>query len=175
MIVCTLKQYIDRRDLNITALSKRCGISRPPLIALANGTSKGIQFDTLEKLCGFFGITPSDLLLRIDEHAISIIADFSSIDFAHPVRTICSGDVSIGSVAIGVEALITVGEDFVDVEIRLDRNAASDEKVSFILDVIQENHELHELFRESVETQTEKLIIELVPKDGFLVSATLVL
>jgi putative transcriptional regulator len=43
-------------------LSKQTGITQKQLSALETGKTKGINFETLAKLCLFFSCTPSDLL-----------------------------------------------------------------------------------------------------------------
>lgn len=176
MIVCTLKQYIESKDLNITALSKQCGVSRPPLIALANGTSKGIQFDTLDKLCRFFNIAPSDLLFRVDEHSISLYTDIPPIELNNSTRTVSSGSISIGAFDISVDILLTVSPDAVDAEIRLSRDAINDEQVMFITDVIDAHPDLEQLVHHSVEKQAEQQIIDnLLSEKEIFISATLLL
>ncbi|MBP9092733.1 helix-turn-helix transcriptional regulator [bacterium] len=48
--------------LSQKAVSEATGIGQKTLSALETGTSKGIEFNTLVKLCTFFDCTPSDLL-----------------------------------------------------------------------------------------------------------------
>lgn len=50
------------KKLSINKLSTETGISRPTLTSMVNGESKGIQFDTLEKLMNYFNVSLGDLL-----------------------------------------------------------------------------------------------------------------
>lgn len=50
------------------AVSEATGIGQKTLSSLETGASKGIEFNTLLRLCLFFNCTPSDLLL-IEESA----------------------------------------------------------------------------------------------------------
>ena len=175
MIVCTLKQYIDKNDLNISALSKKCGISRPPLIALANGTSKGIQFDTLDKLCRFFKISPSDLLLRFDESDVFADVDLSSVDWDRPSRLVCSGSITVGRFMMDTEVLLSVETDGFDAEIRLSRTSLDDEKIEFFLEVVDEHQEISNSIRTAVEKFIGNQILDSCPLDDVNYSVQLVL
>lgn len=53
---------IDEREVSILQLSKDCGISRPSLAAMYYGKSKGIQFETLEKLCQYFKMDAGQMI-----------------------------------------------------------------------------------------------------------------
>lgn len=48
--------------LTQSELAKRTGITQKQISALETGKTKGIEFETLAKLCDFFGCTPADLL-----------------------------------------------------------------------------------------------------------------
>lgn len=50
----------------VGVISENTGISRTTITNLKYQRSKGIQFDTLYKLCDFLGCTPNDLLI-VDE------------------------------------------------------------------------------------------------------------
>ena len=83
MVLCNLAVLLAERNLTITKVSKDTGISRTTLTALSRNYGQGIQFDTLNGLCAYLKITPSDLLsffpfdmkithCRIDEKAQDI-------------------------------------------------------------------------------------------------------
>ncbi|MBZ0187164.1 MAG: helix-turn-helix transcriptional regulator [Candidatus Obscuribacterales bacterium] len=55
-------RFINGR-LTQKAVSEGTGIGQKTLSALETGASKGIEFNTLIKLCTFFRCTPSDLLV----------------------------------------------------------------------------------------------------------------
>lgn len=62
MIKITFRQLLDDKNTTITKLSEKTGISRSTLTLLANGESKGIQFDTLEKICLALNASPNDFI-----------------------------------------------------------------------------------------------------------------
>ncbi|NLY80907.1 MAG: helix-turn-helix transcriptional regulator [Lysinibacillus sp.] len=64
MIKCNLAVLLAERNMKISELSKRTGISRTTLTALAQNQSKGIQFDTFDTLCNYLKITPNDLFIQ---------------------------------------------------------------------------------------------------------------
>lgn len=64
------QQLIKDKKSSITEISQATGISRSTLTLLSNGTSKGIQFDTLEKICSFLKCTPNDLIKIVSDSYI---------------------------------------------------------------------------------------------------------
>ena len=71
MIKCSLSILLAERNLKITKVSKETGISRTTLTALYYNTNQGIQFDTLNTLCKYLRITPSELILY-NEYDVSL-------------------------------------------------------------------------------------------------------
>lgn len=65
MIKCNLPVLLAERGLKITKVSIDTGISRTTLTSLNNNYSQGIQFDTLNKLCGYLKVLPGELFLYI--------------------------------------------------------------------------------------------------------------
>ncbi|WP_289141557.1 helix-turn-helix transcriptional regulator [uncultured Brevibacillus sp.] len=65
MIKCNLAVILAERGIKITDLANVTGISRTTLTALYYNQGKGIQFDTLDKLCNFLDVAPGQLLLHI--------------------------------------------------------------------------------------------------------------
>lgn len=64
MIKCNLSVLLAERNMRISELSKRTGISRTTLTALAYNQSKGIQYDTFDKLCTFLKVKPDELFIH---------------------------------------------------------------------------------------------------------------
>ncbi|WP_249645833.1 MULTISPECIES: helix-turn-helix transcriptional regulator [unclassified Lysinibacillus] len=64
MIKCNLAVLLAERNIKISELSKRTGISRTTLTALNQNQSKGIQFDTFDTLCTYLKISPNDLFIQ---------------------------------------------------------------------------------------------------------------
>ena len=63
MIKSNLAIVMAEKKIKISELSRKTGISRVTLTSLYYNNSGGIQFDTLNNLCNFFNVKPSDLLL----------------------------------------------------------------------------------------------------------------
>lgn len=61
--------------LSQKAVSEATGIGQKTLSALETGASKGIEFNTLLKLCTFFNCTPSELLLIEEEPGDTEVSD----------------------------------------------------------------------------------------------------
>ena len=66
MIVSKLSLILEERFLKISDIARETGVTRPTLTSLCNGSSKGINFDTLDKLCRFLSVTPNELLAYYD-------------------------------------------------------------------------------------------------------------
>lgn len=66
MIFLRLNHLMGNRRLKIADVCKDTKISRPTLTALYYGTSKGINFDTINKLCSYFGCPIEELIYFYD-------------------------------------------------------------------------------------------------------------
>lgn len=60
MLKCNLAVLLAERKLKIAKVSTDTGISRTTLTALSSNQSQGIQFDTLNTLCSYLRVTPSE-------------------------------------------------------------------------------------------------------------------
>ncbi|HAR7543248.1 TPA: XRE family transcriptional regulator [Staphylococcus aureus] len=60
MIQNRLSVLMAERGLKISDLYEETGISKTTLMAVAENTGKGVQFDTVDKLCNFLGVTPCE-------------------------------------------------------------------------------------------------------------------
>ena len=76
MLKSNLNVLLAERNLKITQVSNETGISRTTLTSLINGNSKGIQFDTLNTLCIYLGITPQDFFISTNFDIKIEILDF---------------------------------------------------------------------------------------------------
>lgn len=65
MIISNLDVLLAERRLKISKVSQDTGISRTTLTALSGYRAQGIQFDTLNTLCSYLRIEPSDLLMFV--------------------------------------------------------------------------------------------------------------
>lgn len=66
MIISNLSSIMGQKKLKIADIMKKTGITRPTLTKLYYNDCSGITFDTLNSLCSFLNITPSELLLFIN-------------------------------------------------------------------------------------------------------------
>lgn len=64
MITSNLKVLLAKRKLKISKVAKDTGISRSTLTFLTESHAKGIQFDTLNKLCDYLVCKPNDLFIH---------------------------------------------------------------------------------------------------------------
>ena len=66
-----IKVHIDRilveRQMSVTELSEKVGITMANISVLKNGKAKAIRFSTLESLCEVLNCQPGDLLEYIEE------------------------------------------------------------------------------------------------------------
>ena len=65
MIHCNLATLLAQRNLKISKVFQDTGISRTTLTALAYNHAQGIQFDTLNTLCTYLKVSPTDLILHV--------------------------------------------------------------------------------------------------------------
>lgn len=63
MIKTNLAVLMAERGLKIADVYEATGISKTTLMAISENTGKGIQYETMDKLCNFFGITPKDFFI----------------------------------------------------------------------------------------------------------------
>lgn len=57
-----LERLLDERDLTLTELSRRMGLTVPNLSILKTGKARAIRFSTLEAICRELECQPGDLL-----------------------------------------------------------------------------------------------------------------
>ncbi|AIS04234.1 helix-turn-helix domain-containing protein [Lactococcus lactis] len=66
-----IKVHIDRilveRQMSVTELSEKVGITMANISVLKNGKAKAVRFSTLERLCKVLDCQPGDLLEYIDD------------------------------------------------------------------------------------------------------------
>lgn len=65
MIKNNLKKLMKEKNVTIADLHRTLGISRPTLTKMANNETDGIRYDTINKLCKFFKISPNELLVFV--------------------------------------------------------------------------------------------------------------
>ena len=62
-----LRELLAERMIKITKVHEDTGISRPTLLSIYTNSSKGIQFETINKLCDYFRITPGELFVEVED------------------------------------------------------------------------------------------------------------
>ncbi|MFP7371329.1 helix-turn-helix transcriptional regulator [Lactococcus lactis] len=67
----SIKVHIDRmlveREMSVTELSEKVGITMANISILKNGKAKAIRFSTLEQICKSLHCQPSDILEYIED------------------------------------------------------------------------------------------------------------
>lgn len=107
MVYCNLTVLLAERQLKISKMSADTGISRTTLTAICQNHGKGIQMDTVNKLCMYLDITVGDLYtffpFDIAPHSISYDSktETAQIEFVyrskmkHVERLRCWADVTL--------------------------------------------------------------------------------
>lgn len=117
MVRCNLAVLLAERNLRITKVSSDTGISRTTLTNLANNYGTGIQLDTLNTLCMYLKVTPSQIFHFVpvdikvkaaswdDDSSIEILLDIKDHSGTH--------SCSLG----GTAQICTEGYDIVGVNV----------------------------------------------------------
>lgn len=109
MIISKFSEILGKRKLKISDVYVETKISRPTLTALYYGTSKGINFDTLNKLCTYFQVQPNELLsfhdidineivLKFDDNPILCSIEDTELIEGQPKLKICNSCSFSGTV-----------------------------------------------------------------------------
>lgn len=73
MITFNLKEILQKKGITLTEVHKATGISKNTLSLINTGVSKGIQFDTLNKLLEFLSVDIEDLLVFVSQKEIEAL------------------------------------------------------------------------------------------------------
>ena len=65
MLICNLRKILDEKDIPISRLYEKTGISRDTITKLTTNAGSGVHFDTIEKICKHLGITMDELFTHI--------------------------------------------------------------------------------------------------------------
>lgn len=170
MIISMLQKFINERNLSILELSKLSDVSRPSLTALASNKGKGIQFDTLEKLCRFFRVDISEMLVMIDEKRCFVeIDDLNGIDFSMSQKAIRTGTVSLSrNISFEVDCIIEVSTPYcVNIDLRLSRKELGNEDLAEFLAIFSSSNDIEraitEALKESVLKQLSDALMDQAP------------
>lgn len=80
MIKNNLRELMKEKGVTITELHNILNISRPTLTKMANDETDGIRYDTINKLCKFFKISPNELLVFVPFDAFECNAATFKLD-----------------------------------------------------------------------------------------------
>lgn len=65
MLIPNLSVLLAERRLTLSRVAQDTGLSRTTLTALTGRDARGIQFDTLNRLCQYLKVTPGDLFIYL--------------------------------------------------------------------------------------------------------------
>lgn len=60
MLQNNLNRLMSERNIKTSDISKDIGLAKTTISSLSRGTTTGIQFDTLEKICSYLQVTPAE-------------------------------------------------------------------------------------------------------------------
>lgn len=61
MLQNNLNRLMAERNIKVTDMAKDIGLAKSTIFSLSSGKTAGIQFETLEKICSYLRITPTEL------------------------------------------------------------------------------------------------------------------
>ncbi len=67
MIIVNLDEMLEKRNMSVTELSERVGITMANISILKNNKAKAIRFTTLEAICKVLECQPGDILEFVDD------------------------------------------------------------------------------------------------------------
>lgn len=67
MIIVNLDEMLNKRNMTVTELSEKVGITMANISILKNNKAKAIRFTTLEAICKVLKCQPGDILEFVDE------------------------------------------------------------------------------------------------------------
>ena len=62
-VVCHLDQLLDERQMTLTELAERVGVTVVNLSVLKNNRAKAVRFSTLTAICDVLGCQPGDVFI----------------------------------------------------------------------------------------------------------------
>ncbi|WP_456048737.1 helix-turn-helix domain-containing protein [Abiotrophia defectiva] len=94
MIRNRLSELLSERGLKITKVAKDTGISRNTLTATAQNDSKMIQYETIDTLCSYLRVTPSEFFQFVP-YSLSFNVQVTDLHFSPASRQMFGPDMSI--------------------------------------------------------------------------------
>ncbi len=65
-LLLTISSLLDKKGMSVKEFSEKAGIAYNTALALKRGSSTRIDFDTLEKICALFDVTPGDIIVLVE-------------------------------------------------------------------------------------------------------------
>ena len=66
MIIVNLDEMLEKRNMTVTELSEKVGITMANISRLKNNKAKAIRFTTLDAICKVLNCQPGDILEFLD-------------------------------------------------------------------------------------------------------------
>lgn len=66
MIIVNLDEMLEKRNMTVTELSEKVGITMANISILKNNKAKAIRFTTLDAICKVLNCQPGDILEFLD-------------------------------------------------------------------------------------------------------------
>lgn len=127
MIYCNLSGLLAEKKANISTVARDTGISRTTLTSLYYNVFKGVQIDTLNTLCKYFGVEVNRLLM-FTKYDISVYIDdieyFDCENIPQCVQGTLIFSIAMGEIKYKCDVCVTLyfqqNSDVVYVEIDLE-------------------------------------------------------
>jgi DNA-binding Xre family transcriptional regulator len=63
-----IKTLLDRKNVSINQFSKDIKVTYVTAYALYHNTTRSINYDLMERLCGYFGVGPAEILTYLPDY-----------------------------------------------------------------------------------------------------------
>ncbi len=115
MILCNLPEILGKRRLKIAKVAADTGISRTTLTSLYYDSGKGVQFETINTLCIYFGIEIGELFTTFPFDIF--VEECEYIDIEHTAIFECKVLTAAGIEFVELESKVEYSEDYNVVDI----------------------------------------------------------
>lgn len=169
MIINKIDKYLEENDVTIAELSSGTGISRSTLYNLTSGNSRGIQYDTLNKLCMYFDTNISSFIEFLN-------FDLEILDSSHKIERKnikinrdgieYTFDISKLSESIGIKANMNVVKSNVKIRVS-DSTLEEDVNIELITNIDSSNkYEYISIMPIYKNEEGNNLIVEMQEDEG---------
>lgn len=147
MIKFKLKEIMENKNMKISDLNKKTGISRNSLSLLINGKSRGIQFETLEKIIGALNVEIGDLFEKTFDKLEIVLHNKTKIhynmnnSFAHKRERLSNKKYNALESTIYEDSIIRKG--YIPYELQLN----FEEKPYWLIEIKLQYSEFYKIFK----------------------------